>query len=41
MYIDMRTKVKRRPVARMCSSVAQWWRARVKVESGAASTKDR
>ena len=41
MYIDMRTNVNRRPVARMCSSVAQWWRASVKIDSGEASTKER
>ena len=37
----MRRNVNGTPVARMCASVAQWSRASVKVESGAALRNER
>ena len=40
-YMLMRRKVWRTPASLIASSVAQWWRASVKVASGAAPTKDR
>ena len=40
MYRFIRRNVHVRPVARMCCSVAQWWRASVNVASGAALRND-
>jgi hypothetical protein len=40
MYMLERTTVNATPLARMCSSVWKWSRAKVKVQSGAAARKE-
>ena len=40
MYMLERRKVNPSPVARMCSSVRKWSRAKVNVASGAAARKE-
>ena len=40
-YRFMRGNVNARPLARMCSSVAQWWRTSVNVASADALMNDR